>query len=138
MEAPGICAADGLLVQSPLWAAYILFCRDIELACDERVVRGMGPGQRADYSQALLECSTGRRALGACPLAFGEVGVKARVKAALHYKKPAFWAVAGALVLCAVVAVVFLTDPLTPRYDFPKTPLFPPLFGTMPNPTNGS
>ena len=101
-----------------LWAAYILFCRDIELACDERVVRGMGPGQRADYSQALLECSTGRRALGACPLAFGEVGVKARVKAALHYKKPAFWAVAGALVLCAVVAAVFLTDPLTPRYDF--------------------
>ena len=101
-----------------LWAAYILFCRDIELACDERVVRGMGPGQRADYSQALLECSTGRRALGACPLAFGEVGVKARVKAALHYKKPAFWAAAGALMLCAVVAVVFLTDPLTPRYDF--------------------
>ena len=101
-----------------LWAAYILFCRDIELACDERVVRGMGPGQRADYSQALLECSTGRRALGACPLAFGEVGIKTRVKAALHYKKPAFWAVAGALVLCVVMAVVFLTDPLTPRYDF--------------------
>lgn len=104
-----------------LWVAYILFCRDIELACDERVVQGMGPGQRADYSQALLECSTGRRALGACPLAFGEVGVKARVKAALHYKKPAFWAVAGALVLCAVVAVVFLTDPLTPRYDFSES-----------------
>lgn len=101
-----------------LWAAYVLFCRDIELACDERVVRGMAPGQRADYSQALLQCSAGRRALGACPLAFGEVGVKARVKAALHYKQPAFWAVAGALVLCAVVAVVFLTDPLTPRYDF--------------------
>ncbi|WP_394967243.1 M56 family metallopeptidase [Candidatus Allofournierella merdipullorum] len=101
-----------------MWAAYILFCRDIELACDERVVRDMAPGQRADYSQALLECSADRRALGACPLAFGEVGVKARVKAALHYKKPAFWAVAGALVLCAVMAVVFLTDPLTPRYDF--------------------
>src|SRR5699024_504803 len=101
-----------------LWAAYILFCRDIELACDERVVRGMGPGQRADYSQALLECSTGRRAVGACPLAFGEVGVKSRVKAALHYKMPAFWAVAGALVLCIVMAVVFLTDPLSPRYDF--------------------
>lgn len=94
-----------------MWAAYILFCRDIELACDERVVRDMAPGQRADYSQALLECSADRRALGACPLAFGEVGVKARVKAALHYKKPAFWAVAGALVLCAVMAVVFLTDP---------------------------
>ena len=101
-----------------MWAAYILFCRDIELACDERVVRDMAPGQRADYSQALLECSADRRALGACPLAFGEVGVKARVKAALHYKKPAFWAVAGALVLCGVMAVVFLTDPLTPRYDF--------------------
>lgn len=101
-----------------LWAAYVLFCRDIELACDERVVKQFAPGQRADYSQALLECSAGRRGLGACPLAFGEVGVKARVKAALHYKKPAFWAVAAALALCAVVAVVFLTDPLTPRYDF--------------------
>ena len=101
-----------------LWAAYILFCRDIELACDERVVRAMGPDKRADYSQALLECSASRPALGACPLAFGEVGVKARVKAALHYKKPAFWAVIAALVLCAAVAVAFLTDPLTPRYDF--------------------
>lgn len=101
-----------------LWAAYILFCRDIELACDERVVREMAPGRRADYSQALLECSTGPRALGACPLAFGEAGVKTRVKAALHYKKPAFWAVAAALVLCGVMAAVFLTDPLTPRYDF--------------------
>lgn len=101
-----------------LWAAYILFCRDIELACDERVVRGLAPEQRADYSQALLECSTGRRALGACPLAFGEVGVKTRVRAALHYKKPAFWVIVAALLLCVVVAVVFLTDPLTPRYDF--------------------
>ena len=101
-----------------LWAAYILFCRDIELACDERVVRGLAPEQRADYSQALLECSTGRRALGACPLAFGEVGVKTRVRAALHYKKPAFWVIVAALLLCVVVAVVFLTDPPTPRYDF--------------------
>ena len=96
-----------------LWLAYTLLCRDIELACDERVLRGMDAGQVKDYSSALLACSVPRRMIAACPLAFGEVGVGARVKNALRYKKPAFWAVAVSVVVCAVVAVCFLTDPRT-------------------------
>ena len=96
---------------SILWAAYILFCRDMELACDERVIRDMAAEERATYSQALLDCSRGRHWVAACPLAFGEVGVKTRVKAVLWYKKPAFWAVLAAVVVCAVVAVCFLTNP---------------------------
>lgn len=96
-----------------LWLAYTLLCRDIELACDERVLRGMDAGQIKDYSSALLACSVPRRMLAACPLAFGEVGVGARVKNALRYKKPAFWAVAASVAVCAVVAVCFLTNPRT-------------------------
>ena len=94
-----------------VWAAYILFCRDMELACDERVIRDMAAEERAAYSQALLDCSRGRHWVAACSLAFGEVGVKTRVKAVLWYKKPAFWAVLAAVVVCAVVAVCFLTNP---------------------------
>ena len=96
-----------------LWLAYTLLCRDIELACDERVLRGMDVGQVKDYSSALLACSVPRRMLAACPLAFGEVGVGARVKNALRYKKPAFWVVAASVAVCVVVAVCFLTNPRT-------------------------
>ena len=96
-----------------LWLAYTLLCRDIELACDERVLRGMDAGQVKDYSSALLACSVPRRMIAACPLAFGEVGVGARVKNALRYKKPAFWVVAASVAVCVVVAVCFLTDPPT-------------------------
>lgn len=96
-----------------LWLAYTLLCRDIELACDERVLRGMDAGQVKDYSSALLACSVPRRMLAACPLAFGEVGVGARVKNALRYKKPAFWVVAASVAVCIVVAVCFLTNPPT-------------------------
>ena len=96
-----------------LWLAYTLLCRDIELACDERVLRGMDAGQVKAYSSALLACSVPRRMLAACPLAFGEVGVGARVKNALRYKKPAFWVVAASVAVCVVVAVCFLTDPPT-------------------------
>ncbi len=103
-----------------MWVAYILLCRDIELACDEKVIKELGTEQRADYSQALLQCSVSRRSIAACPLAFGEVGVKARIKSVLNYKKPAFWIIVVALVACAVVAVCFLTNPETPR-TFSKT-----------------
>ena len=96
-----------------LWLAYTLLCRDIELACDERVLRGMDAGQVKDYSSALLACSVPRRMIAACPLAFGEVGVGARVKNALRYKKPAFWVVAASVAVCIVVAVCFLTNPPT-------------------------
>ena len=72
-----------------LWVAYILLCRDIELACDERVIKNMESSEKASYSEALLACSMPRRMISACPLAFGEVGVKKRIKAILHYKKHA-------------------------------------------------
>jgi len=94
-----------------LWLAYILLCRDIELACDEKVIREMEAVDKRAYSQALLSCSVPRHMIAACPLAFGEVGVKTRIKSVLHYRKPGFWVVAGALVVCLVVAVCFLTNP---------------------------
>lgn len=94
-----------------VWLAYILFCRDMELACDERVIRDMAAEERAAYSQALLDCSRGRRWVAACPLAFGEVGVKTRVKAVLWYKKPGFWVSVAAVLVCIAVAVCFLTNP---------------------------
>ena len=98
-----------------LWAAYLLFCRDIELACDEKVIRELPEEQRADYSQALLDCSIGRdkgTASGIIfPPSFGEQDVKKRIRHILHYRKPAFWVTTGAVAGCAVLAVCFLTDP---------------------------
>ena len=94
-----------------LWLAYTLLCRDIELACDERVIRTMDESAVKTYSTVLLACSIPRKAVITCPLAFGEVGVKERVKNALHYKRPAFWVVAASVAVCVVVAVCFLTDP---------------------------
>ena len=98
-----------------VWVAYILFCRDIELACDEKVVKGLDGAARADYSQALLSCAAPGRAVAACPLAFGEGNIKTRVKSALHYKKPAFWVAAAAVLAVVIVAVCFLTNPRSER-----------------------
>ena len=94
-----------------LWLAYILLCRDIEAACDEKVIKYMEKDEKRAYSTALLNCSVNRRRIAACPLAFGEVGVKERVKTVMNYKKPAFWIVIAAVALCIVVAVSFLTNP---------------------------
>ena len=96
-----------------LWLGYILLCRDIELACDEKVIREMGNEQRADYTQALVSCSVSRRSIAACPLAFGEVGIKERVKSVMNYKKPAFWIILASALICAAAAVCFLTNPKT-------------------------
>ena len=98
-----------------VWVAYILFCRDIELACDEKVVKGLDGAARADYSQALLSCAAPKRAVAACPLAFGEGNIKMRVKSALHYKKPAIWVAAAAVLAVVIVAVCFLTNPRSER-----------------------
>ena len=98
-----------------VWVAYILFCHDIELACDEKVVKGLDGAARADYSQALLSCAAPKRAVAACPLAFGEGNIKTRVKSALHYKKPAFWVAAAAVLAVVIVAVCFLTNPRSER-----------------------
>lgn len=106
-----------------LWLAYILLCRDIEAACDEKVIRDMDKENRRAYSTALLNCSIHRRRIAACPLAFGEVGVKARVKGVMNYKKPAFWLILIGLLLVVIVSVCFLTNPdnalpITMRVDF--------------------
>ena len=94
-----------------IWLAYVLLCRDIELACDEKVIDGLPRNRRADYSQALLSCSIRRNTITACPLAFGEVGVKTRVKRILSYKSPGFWILLIGIVVCVAVAVCFLTNP---------------------------
>ena len=94
-----------------LWVAYILLCRDIELACDEKVIKEQGEAIKKEYSTALINCSLPRKSVAACPLAFGETGIKSRIKSVLSYKKPAFWVVAAAVVLSVALAVCFLTNP---------------------------
>lgn len=100
-----------------VWLGYILLCRDIELACDEKVVKELNTEQRADYSEALLTCSVNRKMIAACPVAFGEVGIKDRVKSVLSYKKPAFWIVVFAIIASTVIAICFLTNPKTTIND---------------------
>ena len=95
-----------------LWVAYILLCRDIEAACDEKVIQHMEKDEMRAYSTALLHCSIHRRRISACPLAFGEVGVKERIKSVMNYKKPAFWIIVAAVISCIAVAVCFLTNPV--------------------------
>lgn len=94
-----------------LWLSYILLCRDIELACDEKVIKGMENADKKAYSEALLSCSVPHRMIAACPVAFGEVGVKKRIKSVLNYKKPAFWVILIALIVSIVIALCFMTDP---------------------------
>ena len=94
-----------------LWVAYILLCRDVELACDERVIKDLSAEEKQAYSNTLLECSLPKKWITACPLAFGETGVKQRIKAVLHYKKPTLWILIIALIACTVLAVGFLTEP---------------------------
>ena len=99
-----------------MWLAYVLLCRDIELACDEKVIKELGNEQRGDYTQALVACSINRRMIAACPLAFGEVSVKGRVKSVMNYNKPAFWVIIISVIVCVGVAVCFLTNPKQDSY----------------------
>lgn len=94
-----------------LWFSYILLCKDIEFACDEAVIKKMGTEIKKPYSEALLNCSVSKRLITACPLAFGETGVKSRIKSVLNYKKPTFWVIITAIVGCIVLSVCFLTNP---------------------------
>jgi len=112
-----------------IWLGYVLFCRDIELACDEKVIQELSDGQKADYSQALLTCSVNRPRIAACPLTFGEVGVKNRVKSVLNYKKPAVWIIVLAIAASVVTAVCFLTDPISNMGDVKLIdPVYPPYY----------
>lgn len=94
-----------------IWVAYILLCKDIELACDEKVLKSIGEAQKKNYSRVLLQYSVSPKMIASCPLAFGEVAIKQRIKNVLNYKKPAFWIIAVAIVACVVVAVCFMTSP---------------------------
>ncbi len=96
-----------------IWVAYIFLCRDIELACDEKVIAAMGETSKKAYSEALLLCSAQKKIVSACPVAFGEVGVKDRIKNILNYKKPAVWFVAATVITSVVVAICFMTNPLS-------------------------
>lgn len=101
-----------------LWVAYSLLCKDIEVACDQKVIKEMGEEYKKDYSNALVNCSVPRKMISACPLAFGEVGVKKRIKSVLNYKKPAFWIIIVSVILSITVAVCFLTVPKSQKlYD---------------------
>lgn len=95
-----------------IWLGYILLCRDIEMACDEAVIRTMCPAQKKGYSTALLKCSMPRRIVSICPLAFGEVSVKERIQSVLNYKKPALWLTVIGLTALILGAVFFLTNPV--------------------------
>ncbi|MBO4782080.1 MAG: hypothetical protein J5522_06750 [Lachnospiraceae bacterium] len=100
-----------------MWVAYIMLSRDIEAACDEKVISNMDKFERAAYSKALLACGKRERRISVCPLSFGETGVKGRVRSILNYKKPAFWIILVALIACVVLAVCFLTNPKNEKED---------------------
>ncbi len=94
-----------------IWIAYILFCRDIEAACDEKVIEDLDKEGKANYSEALIACASSRKMVTVCPLAFSETNVKERVKNVLNYKKPAFWVIIVTVFALVVVAICFITDP---------------------------
>lgn len=94
-----------------LWIAYILFCRDIEAACDEKVIKDLDKENKIGYSEALLACAVQRRTISVCPIAFGETNVKGRIKNVLNYKKPTFWIIIATIVVCCIFSICLLTDP---------------------------
>lgn len=101
-----------------MWLAFALLCRDIELACDEKVIKALNNERRADYAQVLVACSVSHRATAACPLAFGEVGVKERVKNIINYKKPTFWIILLTLIAFVAVVICFMTNPMEPTIGY--------------------
>ena len=98
-----------------VWVSFFMLCKDIELICDERATKNYDRKERADYSQTLLMLSSPSRLIKICPVSFGEVGVKERVKAILNYKKPTIWAVISIVIVCVVAGVCFLTNPEIPK-----------------------
>ena len=104
-----------------IWIAYLLYCKDLELACDERVIAKLGTEEKKPYSEALLICSVTNKALLQSPLSFSEVAIKDRIVNILNYKKPGFWGVVVAVAVCVVVGVCFLTSP---NQDNPETTSF--------------
>ena len=95
-----------------LWLGYTFFCRDIELACDEKVIRNLDNHQRADYTQSLVSCSANRLVFSSSPLSFGEIGVKKRIRSVMHYRKPTLWMTVLSVTVCLIIAICFLTNPI--------------------------
>ena len=106
-----------------VWVAYILMCRDIEMACDERVIRTMSVEDKKNYSKSLLFCSRPGHFVSACPVAFGEVGVKERIKKIVDYRKPSTWIITIAAILCIIMAFGFMTNPKQNTNDVAKIEL---------------
>lgn len=94
-----------------LWVSYVLLCKDLEMACDESVIRNLDSSQKKQYAQSLLDCSAGKSRFQVCPLAFGQGKVKERIRAIMNYKKPAFWVLLVSICCLFIVAVCFLTNP---------------------------
>ena len=107
----GFCLLSVYWFNPIIWIAYIIFCKDIELACDEKVIKVMNVAEVKEYSNTLLECSISRKLIVAAPLAFGEVAVKSRIKSVLNYKKPAFWVLIVGVVISVAVAIGFMITP---------------------------
>lgn len=101
-----------------VWLAFLLLGKDMEMSCDERVLKDLGPGIKKEYSSSLLSMASGRRLIGGSPLAFGEGSVKSRIKNVLNYKKPAFWLLLAALLAVAGVTVALLANPKS--FDYAK------------------
>ena len=126
-----------------MWVAYILLCRDIEMACDERVIRGYDTTEKIKaYSDVLMRCSVSTRSLAACPVAFGETAVASRIRAVLRYKKPKFWIMLTTVLVAAAVSLCFLTDPQNSDAASHKPPDEPPVIVTqstaLPSPTTAA
>lgn len=102
-----------------VWVAYVLFCRDMEMACDERVLGTLGADSKKPYADALINCAAPTRRIAACPLAFGETDVKARVRTVLRYRKPAWWLTTAAMLMCLLLCMCFLTDPKVQALERP-------------------
>ena len=102
-----------------LWASYILLGRDMENACDELALKNADPSRRAAYSRALVSCAAQPKMAAVCPLAFGEVAVKERVKNVIHYKKPAVWAAVMVAVAAVIIGACLLTKPAEDKGGYP-------------------
>lgn len=111
------------------WSGYVMLCRDIELACDEKVLRDMNLDEKKSYANALINCSISKKMITACPLAFGEVGVKTRVKSILNYKKPAFWVVLAGIVICGFLVISFMTNPVKEQEESNLEKMYPQYYG---------
>lgn len=118
-----------------VWVAYIMFCRDVELACDEKVVKRMSVKEKKNYSKALIRCSAPKAYIKASPIAFAEVGVKKRIVSVLNYKKPALWIMLLSLAVCLFVPLCFMSNPVSTNAVTEEPPLevsVPEIVATQP------